>query len=155
MKLFLFAIIYLLSLIFEISFISFLDIAVPVSFWVFVLCVYSLRREDIFIFGALSAIIVSIFVAAPFLYPLAIILGSASAFLFKSWRSLSGQVVFMGHVLSAMAMFYLARVFIFSFGPLPRFLWQEALANLLFLLCLLVLTFVYEAKRGFTRGYNI
>src|SRR3989338_43426 len=112
MKLFLFSTIYLFSLIFEVSFIFFGGITLPISFWVFIICVYFLRKEDIFIFGIISSIFVLMFFTMSSLYTSALVLGTVSALLIKSFQGLDKKIAFMAHTLATIIIFELFRVFI-------------------------------------------
>ena len=155
MKLFLFSIIYLFSLIFEVSFISFWGMMFPVSFWVFIICIYFLRKDVFFIFGIISTIFVLIFFTAFSLYFSAIVMGTASALLIRSFQGLNKKTAFMAHALAAIIIFELFHVFIFMPGRFSGFLWKETATNAVFSIVILLAVIFYEFRHRFNTGYRI
>ncbi|KKS37474.1 MAG: hypothetical protein A3G49_04075 [Candidatus Sungbacteria bacterium RIFCSPLOWO2_12_FULL_41_11] len=155
MKLFLFSIIYLFSLVFEVGFISFLGITPLFSFWIFIICAYFFRKEDIFIFGTISSIFALVFFTVSSLYPLVILLGTVSALLIKSFQGLNKKTAFLSHALLAIIFFESARAFIFFPGHFFWRFWEEVAINGVFLASLLVIMIFYEIRVGFNKGYSI
>ncbi|KKU52968.1 MAG: hypothetical protein A3H69_01735 [Candidatus Sungbacteria bacterium RIFCSPLOWO2_02_FULL_47_9] len=156
MKTFFLLILFSAAAVFEISFVSGLfDFSVPVSFWVFAVCLFFLKKEDMPLFGVLAVLFSSVFFSGFGSYQEALILALAAAYWLKTVGGLYRRSAFLLHFLTLILLNEAVRIVAFSFGKYPQNFRKELMLEILLVAVCVVFFGLVTFRKRRPKGYSI